>query len=120
MNFSAGLFGHSNEVIKTAIHEALEHGVVMGAPNRYERELASLLCERFPSIDKIRFCNSGTEANLMALTTAKVVTGREKILAFNDAYHGGIIKFPGGHSALNVPFDITLADYNDIEATAEI
>jgi len=118
--FSAGLFGHSNEIIKSAIQKAMNDGFVMGAPTQYERELAGLLCERFPSIDKIRFCNSGTEANLMALTTSRIVTGREKVLAFNDAYHGGVIKFLGGPSAFNVPFDFVLADFNDIEGTSDI
>jgi len=118
--FSAGLFGHSNEVIKSAVQKAMNDGFVMGAPTNYERELAGLLCERFPSIDKLRFCNSGTEANLMALTTSRIVTGREKVLVFNDAYHGGVIKFLGGPSAFNVPFDFVLADFNDTEGTSEI
>ena len=118
--YSAALFGHSDDVIKSAIHEALDKGVAMGAPTPYERELAGLLCERFPSLEQVRFCNSGTEANLMALTTARVLTGRDKLLAFNDAYHGGVIKFLGGQSALNMPFDFVLADYNDIEGTAEL
>ena len=118
--YSAALFGHSDDVIKSAIHEALDKGVAMGAPTPYERELAGLLCERFPSLEQVRFCNSGTEANLMALTTARVLTGRDKLLAFNDAYHGGVIKFLGGQSALNMPFDFVLSDYNDIEGTAEL
>ena len=118
--YSAALFGHSNEVIKAAIREALDSGVAMGAPTPYERELAALLCERFPSIDQIRFCNSGTEANLMALSTARVVTGRSKMMVFNDAYHGGVIKFLGGACKLNVPFDFVLAEYNDIEGTASL
>ena len=116
--YSAGLFGHSNELIKAAVHEALDGGVAMGAPTQYERELAALLCERYPSVDQVRFCNSGTEANLMALASARVVTGRTKLLAFNDGYHGGVIKFLGGRCALNVPFDFVLADYNDIDGTA--
>ena len=118
--YSAALFGHSNEVIKSAIGKALDTGIAMGAPTNYERELAGLLCERFPSLEQVRFCNSGTEANLMALSTARVVTGRDKLLVFNEAYHGGVIKFPGGHCALNVPFEFVLADYNDIEGTAEL
>jgi glutamate-1-semialdehyde 2,1-aminomutase len=118
--YSAALFGHSNELIKAAIHEALDSGVALGAPTRYERELAGLLCERYPSIDQVRFCNSGTEANLMALATAKVVTGRDKILAFRQAYHGGVIKFLGGPCSLNIPFNFVLADYNDIEGTASL
>lgn len=116
--YSAALFGHSNEVIKAAIREALDSGVSMGAPTPYERELAGLLCERYPSLEQVRFCNSGTEANLMALSTARVVTGRNKLMAFNDAYHGGVIKFMGGGCALNVPFDFVLADYNDIDGAA--
>ena len=118
--YSAALFGHSNELIKAAIHEALDGGVAMGAPTRYERELAGLLCERYPSLEQVRFCNSGTEANLMALSTARVVTGRDKLLAFNDGYHGGVIKFLGGRCALNMPFDFVLADYNDIDGTAAL
>lgn len=116
--YSAALFGHSNDIIKAAIHEALDGGVTMGAPTRYERELAGLLCERYPSIDQVRFCNSGTEANLMALSTARVTTGRNVLLAFNDGYHGGVIKFLGGRCALNMPFDFVLSDYNDIDGTA--
>jgi len=118
--FSAALFGHSDELIKEAIRKALDGGVAMGAPTRYERELAGLLCERFPSLEQVRFCNSGTEANLMALSTARVVKGREKLLAFNDGYHGGVIKFLGGRCALNMPFDFVLADYNDIDGTADL
>ena len=118
--YSAALFGHSDEIIKAAIHKALDSGIAMGAPTPYERELAGLLCERFPSLEQVRFCNSGTEANIMALTTARVVTGRNKMLAFNDAYHGGVIKFLGGRCKLNVPFEFVLADYNDIEGTAEL
>ena len=118
--YSAALFGHSNEIIKAAIHETLDSGVTMGAPTPYERELAGLLCERFTSMDQVRFCNSGTEANLMALATARVTTGRNTLLAFNDAYHGGVIKFLGGRCALNMPFDFVLADYNDIDSTASM
>jgi glutamate-1-semialdehyde 2,1-aminomutase len=117
--YSAALFGHSDDIIRSAIHEAVDKGVAMGAPTQYERELAGLLCERYPSMKQVRFCNSGTEANLMALSTARVVTGRNKLLAFNDAYHGGVIKFLGGRCALNMPFDFVLTDYNDTAGTAE-
>jgi glutamate-1-semialdehyde 2,1-aminomutase len=118
--YSAGLFGHSDPRIKAAINEALDAGIAMGAPMKYERTLAALLCERYPALEQVRFCNSGTEANLMALTTACAVTGRDKILAFRDAYHGGVIKFPGGRCELNVPYDFVLVGYNDIEGAAAI
>ena len=118
--YSAGLFGHSDPQIKAAINEALDTGIAMGAPMKYERTLAALLCERYPALEQVRFCNSGTEANLMALTTACAVTGRDKILAFRDAYHGGVIKFPGGRCELNVPYDFVLVGYNDIEGAAAL
>ena len=118
--YSAGLFGHSDEIIKSAVREALDGGVAMGAPTRYERKLASLLCGRFPSVEQIRFCNSGTEANLMALATARALTGRGKVLVFDGAYHGGVIRFPVGGSPLNVPFDFIIGEYNDVDGTAEL
>ncbi len=118
--YSAGLFGHSDEIIKSAVHKALDTGIAIGGPTAYERELAELLCTRFPGIDQIRFCNSGTEANIWALTTARLVTGRSKFVAFRGAYHGGIIKFPDGPCSLNIPFDFILADYNDTEGAEEV
>ena len=65
--YTAGLYGHSDPVIQAAVREALADGILLGAPNRYEAELARLICARFPSVDLVRFCNSGTEANLNAL-----------------------------------------------------
>jgi len=118
--YSAGLFGHSDPRIIAAIHEALASGIAMGAPTKYERTLARLLCERYPALDQVRFCNSGTEANLMALTTACAVTGRDKLLAFRGSYHGGVIKFPGGRCELNVPYNFVLGDFNDVKGTAAL
>ena len=118
--YSAGLFGHSDPRIKAAIDRALNAGMAMGAPNNDERTLAGLLCNRYPALEQIRFCNSGTEANLMTLATACAVTERRKLLAFRDSYHGGVIKFPAGGCELNVPFDFVLADYNDIEGTSAL
>ncbi len=117
--FSAGLFGHSDPDIKSAIHKGLDHGIAIGGSTVYERELARLLCERFRSLEQLRFCNSGTEAGLMAITTARIVTGRDKILVFNGAYHGGVVKFPTGLSRFNAPYDFVLAEYNDTQGTAE-
>jgi len=118
--YSAGLYGHSDATIKSAITEALDTGITLGAPTRYERELAALLCGRFPALEQVRFCNSGTEANILALTTARVVTGRSKILVFRGAYHGGVIKFSTENSPFNIPYDYVLADFNDTEATASL
>ena len=56
---TAGLYGHSNPRILDEIRGALASGIVLGAPNRYEVELAELVCARFPAVDRVRFCNSG-------------------------------------------------------------
>ena len=113
--FTAGLYGHSNPTIRTAIETALGDGIAFGAPNRLETELAELVCRRFPSCEMVRFCNSGTEANLMALAAARGATGRAKIVVFRAGYHGGVLSYATPDSPVNVPFPIVLADYNDME-----
>ncbi len=119
--YSAGLYGHSNEIIKNALKEAIDAGVVLGAPNRWEGLLAEQVCNRFASIDKVRFTNSGTEANLMAIGAARAFTGKDRIMVMESGYHGGVLYFPsGGVSALNAPFDIARAPFNDIEGSLAI
>src|SRR5690606_28623523 len=78
--YTAGLYGHSEPAILEAIREAMSGGLVLGGPNRYEAHLAELVCARFPAIDLVRFCNSGSEANLMCLNLARAVTGRDTVL----------------------------------------
>jgi glutamate-1-semialdehyde 2,1-aminomutase len=118
--YTAGLYGHSHPVIAEAIAEALAAGIVLGAPNRYEGALAEAVCSRFPSIDLVRFCNSGTEANLLALSLARTVTGRTGVLVFAGGYHGGIRLFTGGGSPLNAPFEWTVGEYNDAEGAVRL
>ena len=77
--FTAGLYGHSHPVIRQAIRDALDDGWVYGAPNRHETALAQAVCERLPSIELVRFCNSGTEANLFALSLARAATGKPAV-----------------------------------------
>jgi glutamate-1-semialdehyde 2,1-aminomutase len=114
---TAGLYGHSNPVIEAAVIDALQHGIVLGGPTARETELAGLLCDRFPALELVRFTNSGTEANLYALATARGVTGRSAVLAFEGSYHGGVLSFGGYGSSLNVPFPYVMAPYNDTERT---
>ncbi len=116
-DFSAGLYGHSHPVIVEAIRTALGQGMAFGSTSPYEERLASLVCARFPSIERVRFCNSGTEANIMALVTARAVTGRDAVMVFEGGYHGGTLCFDGEGEAINVPFPIVVAPYNDPEAT---
>jgi glutamate-1-semialdehyde 2,1-aminomutase len=81
--------------------------------------LAAILCERFSSCAKVRFCNSGTEANLMALSAARVATGRSHIMAFDGAYHGGVLYFVHGAHPINVPYPVVMGAYNDIDFTLQ-
>jgi glutamate-1-semialdehyde 2,1-aminomutase len=118
--YTAGLYGHSNAVIVDAIRNALADGLVLGAPNRFEAVLAEAICTRFPSIELVRFCNSGTEANLLALSLSRAVTGRAGVLVFGGAYHGGILLFAHGVSALNPPFDWVVGEYNNAAEAARL
>lgn len=118
--FTAGLFGHSDPVIRAAIDEALDGGVNLSGHNHLEAGLARIVCERFPSIDLVRFTNSGTEANLMAIATAMAWTGRKTILCFDGAYHGSMISFPPGGSPVTVPHQFVTAPYNDVEAALRV
>ncbi|KFA45985.1 hypothetical protein S40293_09207 [Stachybotrys chartarum IBT 40293] len=115
--YSAALFGHSNPTITEAIHQAIDNGINLGGPGEGEVELAGLIKARFPSIDKLRFCNSGTEANTMALALATNVTRRRKILAFENGYHGGWLSFGVNPSPSTIPHDFILGRFNDIEYT---
>jgi glutamate-1-semialdehyde 2,1-aminomutase len=118
--YTAGLYGHSSAAVVDAISRALADGFVLGAPNRYEAVLAEAICTRFPSIELVRFCNSGTEANLLALSLCRAVSGRSRVLVFAGAYHGGILLFAHGVSPLNPPFEWLVADYNDAAGVARL
>ena len=119
--YTAGIYGHSHPVIRTALEQALAEGLNFGGPNTMEVQLAAAVCARFPSIEKVRFTNSGTEANLMALTAARAFTGREKIMVFGGGYHGGVLYFSGGTSSpVNAPYDFVIAPYNDLAGTAAL
>ena len=124
--YTAGIYGHNNAIIRAAIDEALYRGWSFGGNNLYEKELARVVCERFaPTIELVRFTNSGTEANMMAVATALAWTGRTKILVFRGGYHGATISFrhePKGIAAksVNLPHEWVVGTYNDIAQTEEI
>ncbi len=119
--YTAGLYGHSHPVLLRAIRDALGDGVSFGAPNRYEAQLAAAVCARFPSVELVRFCNSGTEANLLALSLARVATGKAAVMVFEGGYHGSVFFFdtPAG-SPINAPFPFVVAQYNDGEGARRL
>ncbi|MFF4053706.1 aspartate aminotransferase family protein [Streptomyces chartreusis] len=114
--YSAGLYGHSNPAILAAVRKALDEGLSFGGPNHYEVELAKEITQRFPSVELLRFTNSGTEANLFAIGTARAVTGRSKVLVFESGYHGGVLSFRG-EAPLNAPYPYVVCEYNDVPGT---
>lgn len=114
--YTAGIYGHNHPTIRQAIEDAMNRGWNYGAHNQKEVELAKIVCRRFPSIQRVRFVNSGTEANMMALATALVFTGKKKILVFNKGYHGSTIsgRQPTGKPSINLPHEFVLGTYNDM------
>ncbi|WP_133902004.1 aspartate aminotransferase family protein [Actinophytocola oryzae] len=119
-DYTAGLYGHSNHIIRKAVESALDGGWNLGAHGEREARLAAVLCARFPSLDLVRFTNSGTEANLLALATATTRTGRGTILVFEGGYHGAVLTFAGGGSPVNVPHRFVVGHYNDLDAAAAL
>lgn len=118
--YTAGLFGHSHPIIRETIESVLAAGHVLCGPNEHETALADIMCERFPAVERVRFTNSGTEANLMIVGVARHTTGREAVMVFNGGYHGAVFLFAGGGSPVNAPFPFVVAEYNNIEATREV
>jgi glutamate-1-semialdehyde 2,1-aminomutase len=116
--YTAGLFGHSDPIIADAIREALLGGLALGGPNLVEAKFAALMCERFPAVERIRFCNSGTESNIFAIGAARAYTGRTDIIVADCSYHGGPLSFEG-ESPLALPYPVHRIAYNDTEAAVD-
>ena len=116
--YTAGLYGHSDPTISNAVKDALDNGIVFGGPNPLEVEFAQAICARFPAIEKVRFCNSGTEANVYALSAARAFTGRDAVIVMKDGYHGGVLYF-GVDCPLNLPMPFHIVPFNDCEAAGD-
>jgi glutamate-1-semialdehyde 2,1-aminomutase len=99
--------GHAHPDIIRAVQETAAHGLSFGAPTALETELASKICELMPSIQLVRFCNSGTEATMSAIRLARAFTGRDKIVKFEGCYHGHadslLVKAGSGALTLGIP-----------------
>ncbi|MHB8375797.1 MAG: glutamate-1-semialdehyde 2,1-aminomutase [Dehalococcoidia bacterium] len=128
------ILGHAHPSIVQILQKAAERGTSFGAPTELEVELARLLCAAVPSIERVRFVNSGTEATMSALRLARAFTGRDKILKFEGCYHGhadgllakagsGVATF-GLPDSAGVPASYTaetlLAPFNDPDAVTRV
>ena len=111
--YTAGVYGHSHPAILAAIREVSAAGLSLGGQNMWESRFAALLVQRFPAIERIRFTNSGTEANIMAIGAARAFTGRDKVIVFDGGYHGAALTFVLPGHPLNAPYSFLNARYND-------
>ena len=128
------IMGHSHPNIVNAIKNQAELGTSYGAPTKLESDVASLIIESVPSIEKIRMVNSGTEATMSAIRLARGFTNRNKIIKFDGCYHGHVdsllIKAGSGVSTFGLPDSPGIPEdlakhtitcpYNDVEAFIEI
>ena len=87
-NYTSLILGHANANVVKAIQEAAGRGISYPGPSEHEVRLAEILTKRIPSMETIRFTNSGTEATMNAVRVARAFTGRSKIAKFEGAYHG--------------------------------
>ncbi len=87
-NYTSLIHGHAHPKISEAVTDQVRLGTVYGAPAESQLLLAEEICRRIPGADKIRFCNSGTEATILAISLARYITGRHKILKMEGGYHG--------------------------------
>lgn len=124
------ILGHAHPQVVAALKAAVEEGTSYGAPTEREIELARLIHQAMPAIEKVRFVNSGTEATMSALRLARAYTGRPKIVKFAGGYHGHadllLVQAGSGVTTLGLPGsagvppsvvqDTLVAPYNDLEA----
>ena len=127
------ILGHQAPTVLEAVRASLEKGFSYGAPSEAESELASLVIEGVPSVEMVRFVNSGTEASMSALRVARGHTGRNKVIKFSGCYHGHVdsLLVAAGSAAttLGVPSspgippgttdDTIILNYNDCQGLEE-
>ena len=124
------ILGHRHPLIIQALEAALLRGTSFGAPTVQESELAELIIDAVPSIERVRMVNSGTEATMSALRVARGFTGRNAIIKFAGCYHGHVdsllVKAGSGALTHGVPSspgvppgataDTIVLEYNDVDA----
>jgi len=87
-NFTSLIHGHAHPAVVASIQAQAAKGMIFGGPASCQVELASMICERVPSVERVRFSNSGSEATMVAMRLARAYTGKEAILKIDGGYHG--------------------------------
>src|SRR5699024_8036497 len=125
--------GHAHPHITEAIMHAAKHGVLYGTPTKLENKFAKMLKSAIPSLDKVRFTNSGTEAVMTTIRVARAYTDRTKVIKFSGCYHGHfdavLVEAGSGPATLGTPDsagipetvaeDVITVPFNDIDALKE-
>jgi glutamate-1-semialdehyde 2,1-aminomutase len=126
------ILGHAHPDVIAAVHEAASRGTSFGAPNPGEVALAEEIVAAMPSIEMLRFVNSGTEAAMSAVRLARAFTGRDRIMKMAGGYHGhaDALLVRAGSGATGLPAsagvtalaaaDTLVVEYNDLDAAAEL
>ena len=128
------IMGHAWEPVVKAIQEKVADSTSFGAPTEMEIELAKLICETIPSVERVRMVNSGTEATMSAIRLARGYTGKDKFIKFAGCYHGHgdsfLIQAGSGAVTLGHPSspgvtvgtakDTLLAEYNNLESVQKL
>ncbi len=129
-SWGPAICGHTHPDVIKALHETLEKGTSFGAPSALENVLAEMVIDAVPSIEMVRFVNSGTEACMAVLRLMRAFTGRDKVIKFEGCYHGHadmfLVKAGSGVATLGLPdspgvpksttSNTLTAPYNDLEA----
>ena len=106
-SWGPAILGHSHPKVNAALRKAVDRGTSYGAPTELEVTLAGLVLEAFPTMDMVRFVNSGTEATMSAIRLARAYTKSDKIIKFEGCYHGHsdslLVKAGSGAATLGVP-----------------
>ena len=92
-SWGPAILGHAPKVVVDVVREAATHGLSFGIPHPLEVEMAELICDWMPSIEKVRMVNSGTEATMSCIRLARAVTERDRIIKFDGCYHGHVDGF---------------------------
>ena len=130
VSYGPMILGHRHKKVEKAAKKALKNGYSFGASTEAEIELAKIVCDAFPEMDKVRFVNSGTEAVLSGIRLARAFTDRDKIIKFSGCYHGHqdalLVAAGSGLATLSLPGskgvpegavkNTLIAEYNNLES----